>query len=137
VVAAIGVAAVATCVSLGGRRSGGYTAADPCTAAPDPRPGSGADAAIQRVVLSAVDGAACELGTSREVLVLSLDSSSPADDIEWDRPTVERALREAAHRAIDDAVARGSMSGATGALLSLAIDHLSLEELIDRLPTFG
>ena len=45
----------------------------PCTASPDTYPGDGIDATVQRIALGGLNGAACELGTSREGLVLSLD----------------------------------------------------------------
>ena len=66
--------------------------ADPCTAPPDPFPGDGFDAAAQRFVLSGLNGAACELGISREELVLSLEPRSGVD-VEWDRDTITEALQ--------------------------------------------
>ncbi len=53
--------------------TGEFVAEDPCTAAPDQFQGDGLDASVQRIALSALNGAACELGTTRERLVLSLD----------------------------------------------------------------
>ena len=67
--------------------------ADPCTAPPDPFPGDGFDAAAQRFVLSGLNGAACELGISREELVLSLEPRSGVD-VEWDRDTIAQALKD-------------------------------------------
>ena len=57
---------------------------------------------MQRIALSALNGAACELGTTRERLVLSIDPDSGYDDVTWDDETVEEALRVGAQRAIDD-----------------------------------
>ena len=46
--------------------------ADPCTAPADPFPqGNGIDGTLQRISLSAINGAACELHTTREELLLS------------------------------------------------------------------
>src|SRR5262249_28835755 len=50
----------------------------------EPFPGGGVDAVVQRVVLNALDGAACRLHTSREELVLSLDPNSTFGQ-KWDR----------------------------------------------------
>ena len=50
---------------------------DPCHAPADPFPqGQGIDGTLQRISLSAIDGAACRLGTGREELILSLDPRS-------------------------------------------------------------
>ena len=40
-------------------------------------PGEGFQATLQRIVLDGLDGAACELNTTREELVLSIDPSWP------------------------------------------------------------
>ena len=58
----------------GAAGAGTLAVRDPC----EPRsafPGQGLDATLQRLVLDGLDGAACELGATREELVLSL---SPA-----------------------------------------------------------
>ena len=55
----------------GAADAGALAVRDPC----EPRPafpGEGLDAVLQRIVLDGLDGAACELGTTREELVLSL-----------------------------------------------------------------
>ena len=89
-VALVGLVVVAA-PFIGGADTGEFVAEDPCTAAPDPFPGDGLDAAVQRIALSALNGAACELGTTRERLVLSLDPNGSFDDVEWDRATMEDA----------------------------------------------
>ncbi len=65
---------------------------DPCTAQDD-FSGSGLDATLQRIALSGLNGAACELGVTREELVLSFSPSVAPKEIEWDEATVERAVR--------------------------------------------
>ena len=50
--------------AAGARDVGEYVAEDPCTADPDPFPGGGLDGTVQRIALSALNGAACELGTT-------------------------------------------------------------------------
>ena len=138
VLGAVAGGTVGVGLAAGAWDSGEYVAADPCAATPDPRPGDGADAAVQRVVLSALDGAACELGTTREALVLSLDAaSSHQQGVAWDDATMERAVRGGADRALDDAVARGAISGPTASALRFAVDHLPIEQLIAALPTLG
>ena len=116
---------------------GEYEAADPCTAAPDTYPGDGLDAIAQRIGLSALNGAACELGTSRERLVLSLDPDSGYDDVTWDDETAEEALRAGAHRAIDDADERDSIPGWVASALHFVVDRAPVGWLVERLPLPG
>ena len=75
----------------------------PIRAPPGPTrtPAPGLDAVAQRIALSALNGAACDLHTTRERLVLSLDPNSGYTDVTWDDATREQALRagtEAGHR---------------------------------------
>lgn len=105
----------------------------PCTAAPDPYPEKGVDAALQRIALSALNGAACDLGTSREELVLSFAEGSGFEAVEWDRPTLERALRSGLHRAIDDAVERGSLPSVAARPLRFAVDKAPINWILGRL----
>ncbi|MGI9023665.1 MAG: hypothetical protein ACR2HV_10655 [Acidimicrobiales bacterium] len=120
--------------SYGSRRAG-----SPCTAPADPFPGGGLDATVQRIALSGLNGAACELGTTREELFLSLAPNSGFDDVDWDRPTAEAALRSGFERAIDDAVARGSLPGWAASVLRVIVQRAPVDLLlkgIDLLP-FG
>jgi predicted MFS family arabinose efflux permease len=129
VVAVVGVSVAAVAVPVAAASSdagdfGQFTAADPCTAGPDPFSGGGFDATLQRFVLSGVNGAACELGTTREELVLSLEPRSGVD-VRWDRSTIEDALRAGVIRAIDDADERDSIPGWVA---------WSMQELVERAP---
>ena len=117
--------------------TGEFVAEDPCTAAPDQFPGDGLDASVQRIALSALNGAACELGTTRERLVLSLDPNSSFDDVDWDRDTMEQALRDGAHRAIDDANDRDAIPGFVAAALGFVVDRAPVDWLVERLPIPG
>jgi hypothetical protein len=81
-------------------------------------------------VLDGLDGAACELGATREELVLSLSPRSNAD-IRWDDETIERALRAGLLGAIDDAEQRGSLNGVVAAILRPIIERAPVQWLID------
>jgi MFS family permease len=105
---------------------------DPCTAPPDPFPGDGFDAMAQRMVLSGLNGAACELGVTREELVLSLDDRSGVE-LEWDRGTIEDALRAGVQRAIADADERDSLPGWMATALRWTVEHAPLSWFLDRL----
>jgi hypothetical protein len=109
--------------------AGSLAVRDPCAARPA-YPGQGLDAVLQRIVLDGLDGAACELGASREELVLSLAPTSKAD-IRWDDATIERALRAGLIGAIDDAEQRGSLGGVVAALLRQLVQRAPVQWLID------
>ena len=134
-VAAVGLLAVE--VGAGARSVGEFTAEDPCTAGPDPYPGDGLDGAVQRIALSTLNGAACELHTTRERLVLSLDENSGYDDVQWDKATLEKALKVGAHRAIDDANDRDSIPGWVAAALGFLVDRAPIGWLVDKIPIGG
>ncbi len=108
----------------GGADAGALAVGDPCGSRAA-FPGQGLDATLQRIVLDGLDGAACELGTTREELVLSLAPSAADGDIPWDDETIERAVRAGILGAIDDAERRGSLNG----LLAVA-----LREVVERAP---
>ncbi len=116
---------------------GQFVAVDACTAPPDTYEGKGLDAVVQRIALSALNGAACDLGTTRERLVLSLDSNSGYNDVSWDKATAEDALRKGAKRAIDDADDRNSIPGWAATVLKFAVDHAPIGWLVQKLPLPG
>lgn len=134
---AVGLVAVALLgveQAAGASSVGTFQTVDACTAGPDPYPGSGLDAVGQRIALSALNGAACELHTTRERLVLSLDPHSGYSDVTWDNATRETALKKGTQRAIDDAEDRGTLPGWAAAVLRFAADHAPVGWFLDRLP---
>lgn len=113
---------------LGAASYGTGKLANPCR--PRTFAGSGFDAAVQRVVLDGLDGAACRLGTSREALVLSLGTGGDYPPRRWDRHTIEVALRAGMLAAVNDAEGRGEIPGFLAPLLRQAIRSAPLDELI-------
>jgi hypothetical protein len=97
--------------AAGGAVAGSLAVRDPCAARPA-YPGHGLDAVLQRIVLDGLDGAACELGATREELVLSLAPRSKAD-IRWDDETIERGLRAGLLGAVDDASSEARWAGSS------------------------
>jgi MFS family permease len=112
---------------------GRYVAADPCTASPDPYPVGGLDGFAQNAALGALNGAACELGVSREELVLSIDPESGFSDVRWDNDRVEEAVRAGLRRSIDDLEERGSLPWLAAAGLGFLADRAPVDWLLDRL----
>lgn len=124
-------------LAAGAKDVGEYVAEDPCAVPPDPYAGGGIDGVVQRTALSAINGAACELGTSRERLVLSIDPDSGYADVTWDDETVEEALRVGARRAIDDAEERDSIPGVVAFILRAVVDRAPIDWLVERVPLPG
>jgi hypothetical protein len=118
--AALGAAAVALIVlelALGALHAGEPRLAEPCTSKPA-FSGGGIDGAVQRFALTALNGAACELHTTREEFVLSFVPSADVGTVRWDRPTIERALKAGFDRAAEDVAG----DGFAGRLLKLALE---------------
>jgi hypothetical protein len=101
--------------------------ANPCR--PRAAQGSGFDAAIQRIVLDGLDGAACRLHTTREELVLSLGSGTGFHR-RWDRHTIEVALRAGLLRSVDEAERRGDVPSFLAPALRRLIEAAPLDRLI-------
>jgi hypothetical protein len=102
--------------------------ADPCEQR-EAFPGEGFQATLQRIVLDGLDGAACELNTTREELVLSIDPEL-GRDVEWDRETLERAVRAGLLESIGEAEARGSIGGLEARLMREVVERAPLDWLI-------
>ena len=105
VLCALGAAAIALIaveLSMGAIDFGQAKLADPCTAKVHLSEGGffgSVDAAIQRVALSGLNGAACSLHTSREELVLSFAPALGTRKVRWNHATIEKALRGGIARA--------------------------------------
>ena len=119
-------------LAAGARDYGTSASRPPC--APHPAyPGDGLDATLQRIVLDGLSGAACELGATREELVLSLAPSTVRPkDIRWDDATIQRAVRSGLVRAIDDAEDRGSLPGPVATVLRAAAERAPVAFLVER-----
>ena len=129
--AALGVAAavlIAIELANGALDYGESTIAEPCEPR-EPFPGEGFEATIQRIVLDGLDGAACELNTTREELVLSVDPEL-GRDVEWDEETLERAVRSGLLEAIEDAEERGGIGELEARVLREVVERTPLDWLI-------
>jgi hypothetical protein len=113
--AAAAVALVALELGLGAIGYGKATLADPCTAKPAFQ-GGGIDGAVQRFALSGLNGAACNLHTSREALVLSF-SPSAKTKIMWDQATIDAAVKSGFDRAAHDTAGNGLLGSLLATLL--------------------
>lgn len=106
-------------LALGGASFEPTPVADPCQMREWRDPGD-IDEVLEQIVLSALDGAACELGVSREDLVLAVRSEESLDAFAAEngisRDDAERAVRDGLLRAVVDAEEAGAIEGIVATL---------------------
>jgi hypothetical protein len=125
-----GLALVGVYLALGG---GGYDVdvpPDPCTRSASADRG-GITGAAERVGLNALNGAACELGVSRErlVLVLAGEVDAPRGMSEDER---NEAFRSGLRRAVDEEEKAGRIGGTEAFVLRGAIQIAPVDALLDQ-----
>lgn len=114
-------------LALGGASFEPTPVADPCVSR-EWRDPDDPQAALEQIVLSALDGAACELAVSREELVLAVEDEASLDAFAREqglsRDDAERAVQDGLERAIDDAEEADALPGFALSLLRRAVDSL-------------
>ena len=131
-------------IALGGLSYEPTPVADPCNERPWRDPG-GFQAVLEQIVLSALDGAACDLGVSREELVLAVSDEESLDAFAAEhgisRSDAERAVEDGLERALDDADEADALPDFLLSLIRRAVDAAppwlvleTLDELRDVLP---
>lgn len=122
--------------ALGGTSYAPTPLADPCETREWRDPG-GLGEALEQVALSGLDGAACELGVSREDLVLALRDDASLDDFAAERglarEDAERAVQEGVLRALDDAEEADALPGFAAGLARRLVDDVPSYLLLDAL----
>ena len=126
---AVSAALVLAYAALGGGRYTATPVANPCTPR-EWRSPHGLEETIEQIALSTADGAACDLGVSREELVLALGSQSDldrfADKHGLSHDEAEDAVRQGLVRAVHDAERAGAIGGRTAGALRGIADHLPM-----------
>ena len=100
---------------------------------------------VQQFSLSALDGAACQLGVSREELARALVSADSREAFAKshgiDDAELESAVRAGLDRAIDDAVAAGQLNPLIAAGLHELVKQIPIDQAIqlinDAAPIFN
>jgi len=92
--------------------------------------GDGLTGTLERVGLNALAGAACDLGVSREQLVLAIAGER---EIGIDDERRSEAFRTGLREAIDEEERAGRIGGAQAFLLRRAVDVLPVDAVLDRL----
>jgi hypothetical protein len=139
VAVAVGAGVPGAYLALGG---GSYTTpavADPCVTREWRNP-DGVERIAEQIVLSALDGAACDLHVSREELVLALATDSSraqfAREHGIDDGALEEAVRRGLVRAVDDADDAGALRGWQADILRAAASRVPVDELLDLVQRF-
>lgn len=124
-----------TYVALGGATYKPLEAADPC----DPReqPAGDERGSLEKIAVSALDGAACELRVTREELALAvIEPEARADFLERNdlsSEELESVVQAGLERAVADAEDRGELSVIEAGLLREAIGVIPVSVAIDVL----
>jgi hypothetical protein len=132
----VSLALIGTYLALGGASYKPVGVADPCKPRPIEKPQGGGEV-LQQVALSALDGAACELGVSREDLTLALSNRNSRNRfLRKHRVTdeaFEQVLRAGLLRAVDDARRVDALSDLEASIIRAAIERLPIGVVIDVL----
>jgi hypothetical protein len=134
--AGVAVALVGIYLALGGASYAPAAVADPC-AARELRNPEGFEEVAEQIVLSALDGAACELGVSREEVVLAFSSRASLERFAREHgdstEELESVVRAGLDRALDDAEREELLDPRIAALLRGVAARVPVEQLLDLL----
>ncbi|HEY3051254.1 MAG TPA: hypothetical protein VGJ40_05955 [Gaiellaceae bacterium] len=130
-------------LALGGASYAPAKVADPC-AQRDWRNPEGFEQVAEQIVLSAVDGAACELHVSREDMVLALANRESRERFVREHgisnQRLEQLARDGLLRSIDDAERADALNPTVADLMRGVVRRVPIDELLDlldRLRGFG
>lgn len=130
---AAALALVTVYLAAGGGSYEPTPVADPCAPREWTSP-DGAEESAQQFLLSALDGAACELGVSRETVAAALATEESrqrfAAEQGIDDAELETAARAGVVRAIDDAEDAGAIGSVVASGLRALAERLPVDEAI-------
>jgi len=136
--AALAASVPAAYLALGGGSYEPSSVRNPCAPRSWRNPG-GVEAVAQQIALSALDGAACHFGVSRETLTLALATSSSrarfARAHHVDDHELGNAVRRGLERSLADAERAGAISGFRATALRFAIENVPVEQLAKLVQT--
>ena len=136
--AALAASVPAAYLALGGGSYEPWSVRNPCAPRSWRNPG-GIEAVAEQIALSALDGAACHFGVSRETLTLALASSSSrarfARAHHVDDRELGNAVRRGLERSLDDAERAGAIGGFRATALRFAIENVPVEQLANLVQT--
>ena len=136
VASCVAVALVGVYIALGGASYAPAAVADPC-AAREARNAEGFGQVAEQIVLSALDGAACDLGVSREEVVLAFSSRASLERFAQKHGDSEEELESLARaglrRALDDAERANQLDPKFAELLRGLVARIPIAQLLDLL----
>jgi hypothetical protein len=133
---AAAVTLIVVYLALGGASYSPAKVADPCMPRALQNP-HGVGEVAEQVVLSAIDGAACKLGVSREAIVLAFANQASLNRFARQHHITERKLEELLRagllRALDDAERTGVLSSTIADLVRGIVQRVPVGGLLDLL----
>lgn len=130
------VALVGVYLALGGASYAPAAVAEPCASRED-RNREGFEQVAEQIVLSALDGAACELGVSREEVVLAFSSRASLERFAQEHgdsaAELETLARAGLERALDDAERANQVDPRLADLLRGLASRIPISQLLDLL----
>lgn len=134
VAAAAALTLVVVYLALGGASYAPAKVADPCAQRVWRNP-EGLEKTVEQIVLSALDGVACELGVSREKVVLALANRDSQRRFAREHGISERRLEQLVRRglirSIDDAERAGALGDTSADLLRGVVRRVPVGGLLD------
>jgi hypothetical protein len=134
--AAAAMTLVVVYLALGGASYAPAKVADPCVQREWRNP-KGVEAVAEQIVLSALDGAACKLGVSREEIVLAFGSRESLDRFARKHglsgKQLDELVRTGLLRSVDDAERAGAISPTTADLVRGVVKRIPVSGLLDLL----
>jgi hypothetical protein len=131
---AVSVALVGAYLAAGGSSYAPAKTQDPCRDRPWRAP-QGIQEIAEQFSLSALDGAACELGVTREALARALATPKSRERFtkryDIDDPELARAIRAGLLRAVDDAEEAGALSPFLAVPLRGTVRQIPLNQAIE------
>jgi len=122
-------------VAAGGASYTPQKSRNPCEARPAAKTSGGLEGLAERFTLSALDGAACQLGVSRERLARALATKQNRErftkHFNIDDEKLTKAIRAGLVRAVDDAEEHGELNPFLAAPLRATVEHVPLEQGIE------
>jgi hypothetical protein len=123
-------------LGLGGASYAPAKVADPCVTRSWRSP-HGFEAVAEQIVLSSVDGAACQLHVSREDMVLALANADTRQQFVREHhitnAELESLVRNGLKRSIADAQNAGALNSTVAGILRGVVGNIPIDELLNLL----
>jgi len=128
----VSLALVGVYAAAGGASYEPLQVRNPCEPRPPAETSGGLEGLAERFTLSALDGAACRLGVSRERLARALTTKQARERFarryHIDDEKLAKAIRSGLVRAVDDAEENGELSPILAAPIRATVEHVPLEQ---------